>query len=445
MRRTDVRVVASDVGGVWRGAHAPYVHGVSIDSRTVQPGDVFVPLPGAHTDGHTHAAEACDRGAVAVLWRADRPTPPPCAIVVDDPLRALQRWARAHRVRERYVCVAITGSVGKTSTKQLVHSVLSQKYSTHATEGNQNNEVGVPLTLLRAPEHATHVVAEMGMRGLGQIAALSHIAQPDAAVITCIGEAHIEELGSRARIAEAKAEIVHGLRGVLWCPQEPLLAAYVAQPSHFEVRVIDEDAWRIEDVHIGVHQTSFALQGRTYTIPILGAHQADNARYAIAIGRWAGVSEEDIAIGLAHTENIGMRLVPHTTRDGVIVWDDTYNSSPRAVRAALDTLIAAAHTGKKYAVLGDMRELGAESIDAHMRIGADARIGLLAGLVTVGEEARMMHEAAKAVHPQIATRHFVDVADVVHYMKHIVRAGDIVLCKGSRSMHMERIVQKLLQ
>ncbi|MBU6145530.1 MAG: UDP-N-acetylmuramoyl-tripeptide--D-alanyl-D-alanine ligase [Paenibacillaceae bacterium] len=444
MRRTDVRTVAFDAGGVWRGAHAPYVHGVAIDSRTVQSGDVFVPLPGVHTDGHAHVEEACDRGAVAVLWSADRPNPPVCAIVVDDPLRALQRWAHAHRVREQYVCVAITGSVGKTSTKQLVHSVLSQTYKTHATDGNQNNEVGLPLTLLRAPEETTHVVTEMGMRGLGQISLLSHIAQPDAAVITCIGEAHIQELGSRARIAEAKAEIVHGLRGVLWCPKEPLLEPWIVQSPHVDVRYIDEE-WQIEDVCIDAHQTSFSLQGRTYTIPMLGAHQAHNARYAIAIGRWAGVTEEDIANGLAHTSEIAMRLVPHTTRDGVIVWDDTYNSSPRAVRAALDTLIAASHTGKKYAVLGDMRELGAESVDAHMRIGADARIGLLAGLVTVGEEALAIHDAAKDAHRQTVVRHFAHVADVVHYIKHIVREGDIVLCKGSRSLRMERIVQQLLQ
>ncbi len=450
--RSTLCAVATDVGGrlvVPQGVQMPLITGVSIDTRTIQAGDLFVPLGGTAQDGHAFVDVAFLHGAVAAFWQQDRGEPPPHpVIVVDDTTVALQRWAKATRQRHAGTFIAITGSNGKTTTKDFIASVLATQYRVHKTQGNYNNELGVPLTLLATPDDAQYVVVEMGMRGIGQIAALSAMTQPHVAVITNIGEAHIAQLGSRENIACAKAEIVTGLlpRGRIVVVAEPLLQPYIQiWETQYDVRTIGGgtyEAQRIVDTRPHETGTFFRLHGisHTFDIPIVGTHHATNALFAIVLGQDAGIPLASIAAGLKHTPLTGMRVEQRRAPNGAMIWNDAYNANPTSVQAAVATAMAQQGYKRKFVILGDMRDLGADAVRWHQEIGQTLCPHDIDYVITYGELAQEISRVAQTRYDAQRVHHFTSIAHLVQWVTAHVHADDLVLIKGSRALQMERIV-----
>ena len=463
-----VQEAAAMAGGVLAGAADPSVRiaGVSIDSRTVQPGNLFVPIPGERFDGHDFVLDSWRAGAKAVLWQADHGSPPEGlpAIVVKDTLAALQQLAAAYRRERSAQIIAVTGSNGKTTTKDMIAAVLSRSYKVHKTAGNYNNHLGLPLTLLQMPEDAEFAVLEMGMSGRGEIASLSNIARPDAAVITNIGEAHLMQLGSREAIAAAKLEILTGLRedGVLFYNgDEPLLeralqaiengsypeglrmpaglVRFGASP-HNDVYptavLMDEDGTRF---------TVNGLPDEPMRIPLWGRHNVVNAAIAIAVARRFQVDWADIREGLANLKPTVMRAEIIRTPDGVTVLNETYNASPTAMRAALELLAELHGFRRKIAVIGDMLELGDQEEEFHSRIGRDIDPKDIDWVLTYG---RLASFAGKEAGKRFPTGHvlmFQEKEAVVRELCRLASDGDVILVKGSRGMRMEDIVRGFLE
>ncbi len=453
------------------------VCGVSTDTRALEPGQLYVPLAGERFDGHDFVAAAERAGAAAALWRRDRPLPAEGVglplLLVDDPLQALQalaaRWLEALNAR----VVAVTGSNGKTTTKDMVAAVLATRYRVHKTEGNLNNHIGLPLTILRASSDAEVLVLEMGMSGRGEISLLTRIARPDVAVITNIGDAHLLQLGSRRNIARAKLEIAEGLKpeGVLVIPGgEPLLREELAAaplPPGMRLVTFGEEssgAVRADDIRVTVDGTSFRLTfaeleplpgvapgaatdcgpaEAAFRVPLPGRHNAVNAAAAAAVGRLFGLGADDIRRGLAAAVVTGMRIERTAAWNGAVVLNDAYNANPTSVRAALDLVAGLTGFRRKWVLLGDMLELGPEEAALHAAIGRDAVPGRVDVFFTYGPLAA--HAAAEAAQrmPAGTVRHFADKADLAAAVMEALDPADLVLVKASRGMRMEEIVHLL--
>lgn len=432
------------------------VRGVFTDSRTVSPGGLFVPLPGERFDGHAYVEETLRAGAAGSLWQADRALSSPSAplIIVEDTYAALQQLAAAYLAEGRVEVVAVTGSNGKTTTKDLIASVLSQRYRVHKTDGNFNNHIGLPLTVLSMPQETEIAVLEMGMSGRGEIELLSNLARPDVAVITNIGDAHLLQLGSREEIARAKLEITAGLRdgGLLVCQgDEPLIdLALCERESGDRIRLLrfglgERCDLQLLSMRTDANGTAFAVpsargQGESvFHIPLLGRHNALNAMAALAVGRRFGLTDEQIAAGLAGARISGMRFERHNTPEGWIVLNDAYNASPTSMRAALSVL-ADMKGGRRIAVLADMLELGPQEAELHFEIGAALTPDKVDVLLTYGELGRHIAEGARRGLPSEAVRSFQDKMSLRTYLMQEVRPGDIVLVKASRGMKLEEVV-----
>lgn len=455
-----------------RGSGAGRVVRVCTDSRQVQPGDLFIALTGENFDGHRFVADVLQRGAVAVVVNPQRMEGQRLSagtlLEVPDPLLALGRLAAWHRNRFRVKMVAVTGSVGKTTTKDLVASVLSRQWNTLKNPGNLNAEIGLPLTLLQLrPEHEAAVV-EMAMRGPGQIRYLAEIARPDVAVITYIGLSHAELLGSQDAIAAAKAEVLDYL------PQGGTAVLngndrYFRQLASTVPPGVEVAAFGTEDMvkdgtsgaYLGIGSrpgerageavgTRFTLRlakgqsVRWAWVPLLGRHNMSNALAAAAVGQVLGVSWPRINRGLADAEISGMRMTVHRLRDGSVVLDDAYNaSSPEAMIGALEVLKELQGL-RKIAVLGSMLELGAESDAAHQLVGESVARVAPTHLYTVGEGGARIAESARAAGlPDDAITVCAENAEVLAELAPRRRAGDVILVKGSRGVAMEAVVQGL--
>jgi UDP-N-acetylmuramoyl-tripeptide--D-alanyl-D-alanine ligase len=388
----------------------------TIDSRDIRAGDLFVGLPGANVDGGAFAAEALAAGAWGVLVRpehADGLTGGE-VVVADDPLRALQDLATAWRRKLGAQVIGITGSTGKTSTKDILFGMLRPHRRTVATPQNLNTEIGLPLTILGAPAGTEVLVLEMGMRGEGQIAELARIAEPNVGLIVSIGPVHLELLGTVGRVAAAKAELLAGLPdgGTAVIPAgEPLLDGLV--PGHVRVVTFGEGG----DVD--------TLEG--IELPFDAAHLRRNAMGALAAARAVGV-EPAGPIDVALSDRRGQR---HELPGGVVVVDDCYNANPMSMRAALDELARA--PGRRVAVLGDMLELGPQEVSFHEEIGAYARDGRADVLVTVGPLAAHMagdHAAADAAQAGVLVRE-------------LMAPGDTILIKASRGVGLQAVAEAL--
>jgi UDP-N-acetylmuramoyl-tripeptide--D-alanyl-D-alanine ligase len=469
----------------WCGAVIPEPHredeeirGVSTDTRSLQPGELFVPLEGERHDGHDFVADAARAGAAAALWRRGRPMPEGGAglplLLVDDPLEALQKLAERYRASLKAKVVAVTGSNGKTTTKDLIASVLAARLRVHKTAGNLNNHIGLPLTLLRADPDTEALVVEMGMSGRGEISRLTRLAKPDVAVITNVGEAHLMQLGTRRNIARAKLEIAEGLGpgGVLVIPEnEPLLKEELAaSPPPAGVRVLtfgegaDSDA-RVGGIRVEVEGTSFrvafgqafepnpAEPGRPaeppeaeaqYRVPLTGRHNAVNAAAAAAVGRLFGLDAETIRRGLAEASVTGMRIERTAAWNGAVLLNDAYNASPTSVRAAI-ALVGELHGFKrKWLLLGDMLELGPEEAEMHAAIGREAASRGVDRLYAHGRLAsHMAAEAARLMPEDGRVRHFDDKAALAAAVMEELDPADLVLVKASRGMKMEEVVRML--
>ncbi len=436
----------------------PVVAGVSLDSRTVGPGELFVAVKGERHDGYDHAPAAHARGAVLVL--ADRPVPQAPTLVVADPVRALGRIAASVLARLRAAgalqVVAITGSVGKTGTKDLLGQLLGERAPTVAPYGSYNNDIGLPTTVLRCDERTRYLVLEMGTRAPGDIRRLTAIAPPDIGVELGVGSAHVGEFGTREAIARAKAELVEALspQGVaVLNAADPLVAAMATRTPARVVtfgRDVPADV-RATDVELGpMARPAFRLHvgdagSAAVRLALHGEPAVEHALAAAAVLCALGEHDpEPIAAALSRaTARSASRMAVATTPGGVVVIDDAYNASPESVAAALRSLVAIAGAGgpaRTFAVLGEMRELGAQSAAAHHRIGELAAELGISRVLAVGDGAGgIVAGAGPSGCDAVADPHAA-----LEVLRAELRAGDVVLVKASRAVGLERVAAALL-
>ncbi|RKQ88483.1 UDP-N-acetylmuramoyl-tripeptide--D-alanyl-D-alanine ligase [Brockia lithotrophica] len=430
------------------------VRGVVHDSRAVRGGELFVPLPGARTDGHAYVADAFARGAAASFWRRSVPVPAELRrrplLFVDDPLVALWEASRAHRARLRGRVVAVTGSVGKTTTKDLIARALAARLTVAYARESYNNHIGVPLTLLAADEDIDAVVLEMGMNRRGEIAELSRLARPDVAVITLVGESHIGLLGSREAIAVAKAEIALGMDegGRIYIPDDdPLLpkAAYLfAFPG--EVRTVGprgkDPGGLLEDRGLdGFRMWAEVNGGRAeLDVPLPGAFAWRNALYALFVARDFGIPPAEVEAAWRELERSPMRLAPRHTPRGALVLDDTYNAAPTSIRAAVSVL-ARVPARERVAVLGEVGELGEHAPRLYAELGetlpVEGIVYLLFGPGLAPLEAALRARGARVWRTE-------DPEALLAEVRSYDRPDAVLLFKASRYMRFERFVQALL-
>lgn len=447
------------------------------DSRKIEEGDLYVALPGERVDGHAFVEAAFAAGAMGALVSQDATFDQMRAaqdrggaiVKVDDTFQALPLLAGAWRDRLQGTVLALTGSSGKTTTKNLVRDVLAAHGQVVATAGNQNNELGVPATLLRAEEQTRFVVVEMGMRGLHQLEELCIYAKPDMALVTNVGTSHMELLGSRQNIARAKAEPFASLRegGVAFMNasdeyvqdlrtfgdtrrngvEEVFFDGSGKDPSSYPVDM--RPAVYAEDIVVdGQGCPSFILvtpAGRVQCdLQMRGLHNVHNAAAAAAVGWRLGMSPERIASALADSVPVAGRQHVLCTSSGVTVVDDSYNANPDSMRASLAMFASMDVSGRRFAVLGDMGELGDYTHEGHASMGAYAAQLPIAHLVCVGELSKTMAQAAVGAGMDSAcVTHVADAPDALRLLKGWLQSGDAVLVKASHSMALERIVEGL--
>ncbi len=455
--------LAAAAGGRWLGAPPATLEGVSTDTRTLAPGTLFVALKGERFDAHDHLAEAAARGAAAAVVSEARalqaqgeragPLPLPC-LAVDDTLRALGAVARHHRRRFPIPVAAVTGSNGKTTTQEMIAAILSQGGSGLRTEGNLNNEVGVPLTLLGLGAEHRWAVIEMGMNHPGEIARLAAIAEPQVGLVTLAAPAHLEGLGTVEAVADAKAELYQGLPagGVAVANADDprmlkraeasgrRLLTFAAGPARQGDVVVLEIASQGADglrfsLGIGNRELQIAIPG------LVGAHNAANAAAAVATAVALGASDREIVRGLAEVRPVGRRLRLETLPSGLRLVDDCYNANPASMSAALRTLTDLAGQGRAAAVLGDMLELGAFEAEAHRALGEEAARRGVGLLVAFGPRSRATAEAARAA--GLAALPDRGPEALAAWARAELRPTDVLLVKGSRGMKLERVVEAL--
>ncbi|OBZ16678.1 UDP-N-acetylmuramoyl-tripeptide--D-alanyl-D-alanine ligase [Bacillus sp. FJAT-26390] len=468
MIKRTIKQMAEMSGARWNGSNKELmITGVTTDSRQAAAGQLFIPLVGEQFDGHAYLEQAVHNGAVAALWQKGREVPESMSdvplLIVGDTLVALQRLASAYRSELVVRVVGITGSNGKTTTKDMTAAILGTSYKVHKTEGNLNNHIGLPLTVLQLEEDTEVAVLEMGMSGFGEIELLTKIAQPDAAIITNVGDAHLLHLGSRAGIAKAKLEIALGLSEdglLLYNGDEPLLETELERsvlPAGIVRRTFGlaaHNEWSAADIVIESEAASFTAiyNGTpsgigTVRIPVPGQHNVSNALAAIAIGRFFGVPAAKIIEGLSHLKLTGMRIQPVRAFNGAMLLNDAYNANPTAVRAAIDLVEQLEGYTRKWIVLGDMLELGPDEQKMHFDVGAYITPSKADAVLTFGPVAQHISQGVKSQFPSAsandAIRHFEEKDELVQWLRNQLLPTDIVLVKGSRGMRMEQIVQAL--
>ncbi|MGP4025112.1 UDP-N-acetylmuramoyl-tripeptide--D-alanyl-D-alanine ligase [Actinomadura sp. 3N407] len=448
--------IAEITGGTLHGPPDVVVSGpVVIDSRAAAPGALFAALKGERADGHDFASSALSAGAAAVL--AQRPLEGGPCVVADDVQEALGRLARG--VLERLpdvTVIAVTGSAGKTSTKDLIGQLAGRAGPVVFPPGSFNNEIGLPLTVLRADAATRHLVLEMGARGIGHIAYLTGIAPPDVGVVLNVGTAHVGEFGGRENIARAKGEIVEAVRpggAAVLNADDPLVAA-MAPRTRGEVvtfgRSPDAAVRAAGETLDGQGRARFTLVTPEGSAPVAlrlhGSHAVPNALAAAAAARAAGLAPAEIAAGLSEAGPVSRWRMEVTERaDGVTVVNDAYNANPDSTRAAIDVVAHMARGRRAYAVLGEMAELGDSSAAEHAKIGEHAARSGIAGLVVVGANAAAMADGAGQVGSW--TGECVQVDDVgaaVAALSERLAPRDVVLVKGSRVAGLERVAEAIL-
>jgi len=433
-----------------------FATGVSIDSRTASAGDLFIPFRGEQVNGHNYVEQAIKQGAVASLWMKDEPNPPTNLplIFVEDPELALQEMARVYRGMLQCKVVGITGSNGKTSTKDLIASVLSPYFNVRKTEGNYNNELGLPLTILSLEEDTEFAILEMGMSGFGEISFLSKLAKPHFAVITNIGEAHMQDLGSRAGIAKAKFEIIDGLQEggkLFYDGDEPLLQGLVNQLTAVQTVSFGYEKetllslGKIESGDEGSRFTVTGLLDGEFTIPVYGAHQVKNALAAILIANEATISVNDIRESLRQASLTDMRMQPVIVDNGALFINDAYNAAPTSMRAALAFMEDTGLRKEKWVVLADMLELGDEEQVYHENLADELVAMKVEGILLYGPRMKWLHD--KLQNGGMETRLLwseKDYTPIVDALREYTSIDSIVLLKGSRGMALEHILEDLM-
>lgn len=432
------------------------IHGISTDSRNINIDQLFIPLVGENFNGHDFITMAIGKGAVASLWNKDEPMPDNNFpfILVDDTTTALQQLAKSYRNQLNIKVIGITGSNGKTSTKDILASLLNTQYKTHKTLGNFNNYIGLPLTILSMEENTEMAVLEMGMDNFGQIELLTSVASPDVAVITNIGEAHLEGLKTRENIAKAKLEILKGLKPnnlFLYYGDDSILRNEVNNiPLNYNTMTYgtnENNNYQAEIVFINETGDSFYLKepaSPEFFLPMLGEHQVLNATAAIAVARYFGISYENIKQGLLNVEKTGMRneLVKG---NGFTILNDSYKSNPSSVVAALNTMYSMKGYDQKIVVLGDMLGMGDEQANMHKDIGKTIDPNEIDYLFTLGEFGQYFAETAKLNFPEDRVLVFFNKPELTQKIKEVVKPNALVLVKASRPLAMEEVVEGLIE
>ena len=421
------------------------------DSRLIESGDLFVPLKGAR-DGHDFIATAFAQGAAATL--SERPVAEGAYILVDDVLTAFQRLAHYYLEKMQVDVLAVTGSNGKTTTKDMLAQLLATSYKTYKTQGNYNNEIGLPYTVLHMPEDTEKLVLEMGQDHLGDIHLLSELAKPKTAIVTLVGEAHLEFFGSRAEIAQGKMQIADDLRenGLLIVPVDKIVNEFL--PADCKLVRFGPDAniflTRLEERKDSLSFECNFLEQRI-DLPVTGKYNATNAMIAAYAALQEGVSEADIAQAFSELELTRNRTEWKKAANGADILSDVYNANPTAMRLILETFstIPANPGGRKLAVLADMKELGADSKSMHGSMITSLNPEIVTDLFLYGQDMEALYDYAKEIYPPGKVHYFIknDEKDQFEQLTKAVRenltTADQILLKGSNSMNLAKLVEDL--
>jgi UDP-N-acetylmuramoyl-tripeptide--D-alanyl-D-alanine ligase len=454
-------VIQATGGRLLQGEKNALFEGVSTDSRTIRAGDLFIALKGDRFDGHLFALEALKKEAGGIVveeesaggfrWNGFRPK---AVIVVKDTLRALGDLARERRRKHRIPVLAVTGSNGKTTTKEMISACLETTLPILKTQGNLNNLIGLPLTLLKLTGSEKAVVLEMGMNVPGEIRRLTEIAEPDVGLITNIQQAHLEGMGSLDKLQEEKGELFKKMRSdgtILVNRDDPrvvrLAREFPGDKMTFGVNGAADVMAR--DVQLrGAVGTSFTLvlggEETVITLPVLGRHFVPHALSAVAAAKVLGIDPGKIRVALERFHPYSMRMEIFSLEGGATLINDAYNANPASMEAAMETLAESKGKGRAVAVLGDMLELGEFEEEAHRRLGE--KIGALSidFVLCLGEKASLVVESAirKGMRPERA-KVLESHAEAVSFLNRIIQKGDWILVKGSRRMAMERVAEGL--
>ena len=466
-------------GGILIGTERPdtndirVVDSVSTDTRSLEPGALFVALVGERFDGHTFCQTAYEKDASLFLISDEHMLPEGAAgILVADTLLALHALARAYRRKIGCKVIAVTGSVGKTSTREMLFAALSHSFRTHATKHNLNNEIGMPLTILSAPSDTELLIVEMGMRMRGEIRTLTRIAEPDIAIITNVGVSHIERLGSQKEILLAKMEICEGLTGdkILlingddnlltdYAQNEPdkkwdCLGATAIVKSSEELAFADMAA-SVFDMHTTENETAFSVMFRDskktksyslgeFQLPCPGVHHVKNALFSIMCAGCLGVSMEDVKKGLLSYKPAGSRGRMIQTAN-YLIYDDAYNASPESMAAAFESVRLIAAGRRKIAAVGGMLELGSFSPVQHFKVGEAAAKSGMDMLFVCGDFREDVKAGAVSVNPGLPVLLFETRDDLTDSLLHTLCRDDVVLIKASHAFEMEKITQAIIE
>jgi UDP-N-acetylmuramoyl-tripeptide--D-alanyl-D-alanine ligase len=449
----DAAWLACATGGKWQRMPDLDVERICHDTRKLQPGDLYVAIRGSRIDGHTLVEEAFRRGAVGALvdntyLRASALMPSVPLLVVGDTLAALGRMAGMHRHRYGILATGITGSMGKTTVKDMTATLLREIGNTVCTQGNWNNNIGLPLSMLGIKQDTQYGVFELGMNHPGEIAPLADILSPDWGVVTSVGPVHLEFFESVEAIAHEKADLLRGLpqKGLAFLhagdPYFPILREAV--PCSLKTVALGESG--DADLMIASHRGRLIVRERSSTeaaelpVPAAGQHNVVNAGLAILVARAAGASWEQIRRGFSQYQAAPMRWEMHAI-DGYTVINDAYNANPVSMAAALETFAQTHVQGRKWLVLGDMLELGRHAESAHIELGKKIASGSWEGFVTVGLHAQTVKAAAvEAGYATDAVAAFPTVQDVGDWLFTRLKPADAVLLKGSRGVQLEKLL-----
>lgn len=424
---------------------------IEFDSRKIEKGGLFLPLKGAR-DGHEFIETAFDNGAIATFSEREIKGHP--YILVDDALAALQELAAYYLKKMRVDVIAVTGSNGKTTTKDMIAAILETEYKTYKTQGNYNNEIGLPYTALHMPDDTEKIVLEMGQDHMGDIHLLSSLAKPHIAVVTLIGEAHLEFFGSREKIAEGKLQITDGMDsdGILIAPADKIIDAYL--PDNQKVIRFGDGAEIYLD-NLVEHKDSLTFTtnviDQPITLPVPGKYNATNAMVAAYVGKLLAVADDDIVEALANLNLTRNRTEWKKAANGAEILSDVYNANPTAMRLILETFsaISANEGGKKIAVLADMKELGQDSVQLHTNMITSLSPDALDTVIFYGEDIAELAQLASQMFPLGHVYYFKKTAeedqleDLIKHVKTILGSKDQILLKGSNSMQLSKVVEAL--
>ena len=430
------------------------IEGISTDSRTIEEKNLYIPLIGEKFDGRIFIKECRDAGASAFLVDKDFKITSGIKIphiIVDDTKKALQDLAKAYRDQLDIKIVGITGSNGKTTTKNIMASVLSSKYKVEKTQGNLNNDIGLPKTVLSFDEDTEIGILEMGTDKFGDISLLTRIASPDIAIIMNIGDSHLENLKSKEGIAKAKLEILEGLKDdgtFIYNGDDPSLIKAM-EKVHIKQRIIsfgknpDVD-FLVKSEDETRQRTSFSKDGKFYSVPLLGSHQVYNGACCVLVGELFGLSYEEISHGLLNVTREANRNALIECQ-GFDILDDAYKSNPQSLIQGLETTKILKGYVRKIAVLGDMLELGEDEKQLHYQVGRRIDPKDIEYVLCYGDLSNFICQGALENFPKSKVKHFDKKDDLIDYLKFLIIKSTLVFVKGSRGMHMEEVIESIRQ